>query len=389
MKENRIKEITSRFEKEKIHFDCRHYTGYKPCGLSEFCEGCAQYKSRGIRILVIKLAALGDVLRTTPILTGIKKVYPESRITWITDTAAIPLLKGNPLIDELRIMDAEGILIVSQSSFDLALNFEKEARALALFKAVHAKEKRGFSFSDAGSLGIANKASLYSLQLGLHDELKYRLNEETYQQTIFKMAEIPYSGEDYILEITSAAKEFADNFAKTMKSQNQIRIGINTGCGGVFETKRWTEQGFIDLCRMLSRDGDCDLLLLGGTREREFNKSIMEKCGDILTDTGCDNSLEMFLGVVSLCDVVVSSDSLAAHIALALKKQAVIFFGPTCPQEVDVFGRGEKIITNFPCAPCYLKMCSNLPRCMDKLDAGRVYEAVRRRIEFLRTHRSQ
>lgn len=388
MKEKRIKEITSRLQKGKIHFDCRHYTGYKPCGISEFCDGCLQYKPKEFRILIIKLAALGDVLRTTPILTGLKKIYPESHISWMTDTAALPLLRGNPLIDKLCIMDAEGILVVSQSSFNLGLNFEKEDRALALFQAVRAKEKRGFEFSDAGSLGIANEASLYSLQLGLHDELKYRLNEETYQQTIFNMAGIPYSGEDYILEISEAAGEFAAHFAKQKNIHYRIRVGINTGCGGVFETKRWTEEGFIDLCRMLSKDGDCDLLLLGGAREREFNKSIMEKCGDILIDTGCDNSLEMFLGVVSLCDVVVSSDSLAAHIALALKKQAVIFFGPTCAQEVDVYGRGEKIITNFPCAPCYLKMCRNLPRCLDKLDASRVYEAVRRRIEFLRTHRS-
>jgi len=388
MKEKRIREITNRLQKNKIRFDCRHYTGYKPCGISEFCDGCPQYQTRGLRILIIKLAALGDVLRTTPILAGLKKNYPQSHITWMTDAAALPLLKGNPLIDKLCIMDAEGILVVSQSTFELALNFEKEDRALALFQSVRAKGKRGFKFSEAGTLGIANQSSLYSLQLGLHDELKYKLNEETYQQTIFKMAEIPFSGEDYIIEISTAAAEFAANFAKKNNLKKRIRVGINTGCGGAFETKKWTAQGFVDFCRMMAKDGDCDLLLLGGARECEFNKSIMEQCGDILIDTGCDNPLEIFLGIISLCDVVVSSDSLAAHIALALKKQTIIFFGPTCAQEVDVYGRGEKIIVNFPCAPCYLKTCRNLPRCMDKLDAGRVYEAVRRRIEFLRTHRS-
>jgi heptosyltransferase-2 len=135
--------------------------------------------------------------------------------------------------------------------------------------------------------------------------------------------------------------------------------------------------GFCDLASTLARDGDCDLLLLGGPREYEFNQAILKRCGAILKDTGCSNPLEEFTGIISLCDVVVSSDSLAAHVAIALKKHVAIFFGPTCSQEVDLYGRGVKIVTDFPCAPCYLKICSRLPNCMEKLDAKRVYEAVR------------
>ena len=380
-RQKRREEILRRLQKDNIRFDCRHYSGYKPCGLSEFCEGCSRYDPRRFRILIIKLAALGDVLRTTPILTGLKKVYPQSHITWITDSSAFPLLKNNPHIDVLLPFRFGGVVSVMNASggFDLALNFEKEDRALGLFAAVRASVKRGFAFSKAGTLSIVNEASLYALQLGLHDELKFRLNTETYQETLFKMAEIPYSGEDYVLSLSDSALDFARQMAKHLSlSPDRLRIGLNTGCGSVFETKRWTVQGFCDLARALNADGDCDLLLLGGAREKEMNQAILNQCGDYLHDTGCDNTLEEFMGIVSLCDVVVSSDSLAAHIALALKKQVVLFFGPTCPQEVELYDRGEKIVADFPCAPCYLKRCERLPRCMEKLDAGRVYEAVRR-----------
>lgn len=45
----------------------------------------------GKRILIVKLAAIGDVLRTTPLLSGLKRAYPQSHITWVVDKEALPL----------------------------------------------------------------------------------------------------------------------------------------------------------------------------------------------------------------------------------------------------------------------------------------------------------
>ena len=383
-----MEQILKKLGKDKIRFDCRYYTGYKPCGKSEFCEDCNACEPWGKRILIIKLAALGDVLRTTPILPGLMKKYPGAQITWITDPAALPLLRNNPFIHRLLALNAEGILIVRHTLFDLALNFEKEDRALALMDSVNAPGKRGFAYSSAGTLSIANDASLYSLALGLHDELKFRHNTRTYQETIYDMAELSFEGEGYVLNLSPHALDVAGQ-ARTRYnlSPEKFCIGLNTGSGDVFESKRWTPEGFCGLAKALAKDGDCELLLLGGKREREFNRSLFEECDTPLIDTGCDNSLEEFLGIMSLCDVAVSSDSLAAHIALALGKQAVIFFGSTCPQEVELYDRGEKVVSDFPCCPCYLKKCALESSCMEALNPATVYDAVRRRIKLLSSSR--
>ncbi len=388
MKKSPIQNIMKKLEKDQIRFDCRYYTGYKPCGKSEFCAECKVYEPWGLRILIIKLAALGDVLRTTPILPGLVKKFPGARITWITDPAALPLLRNNPLIHRLLSFNAEGILVASHAPFDLALNFEKEDRALALMDSVNARAKLGFAFSPSCSLSIANDASLYSLGLGLHDELKFRHNTKSYQETIYDMAELSFEGEDYVLNLSAHALDFAEKTkARFNLPPDKFRIGLNTGCGDVFETKCWTLEGFSGLAKALARDGDSCLLLLGGKKEREFNRSLLAHCDALLIDTGCDNSLEEFLGIISLCDVVVSSDSLAAHIALALGKQTVIFFGSTCPREVELYNRGEKIVSDFPCSPCYLKTCDKNITCMSDLKPETVYQAVRRRIQKLPSSR--
>jgi ADP-heptose:LPS heptosyltransferase len=362
-----------------IKFDCRFYTGYKPCGKADVCEGCPHYSPQGKRILVIKLAAMGDVLRTTCILPGLAKHYQPCHITWLTDAESEALLNTNPHIARLMSFDPSNLLVLLSEEFDLLLNFEKEPRALALANMVRAREKRGFAPSSAGTLTVFNPESEYALQLGLSDELKFRQNTKTYPQIIYEMAGLPYRNEEYVLELSERSKQFAGQFAKKYHlADSKHVVGINTGCGSVFQTKQWTVDGFVALINHLSKEPGVCLLLLGGPRERSFNAEIMHQCSQHIIDTGCDNSLEDFLGIVSTCDLVVSSDSLTMHIAIGLKKQVVAFFGSTCPAEVDLFGRGEKIVSDFPCAPCYKTSCSMNPSCMEALSADQVLAAVKR-----------
>ncbi len=362
-----------------IRFDCRFYTGYKPCGKADVCEGCPHFSPQGTRILIVKLAAMGDVLRTTCILPGLARQYQPCRITWLTDAESEVLLNTNPYIARLMSFEPSSLLVLLSEQFDLLLNFEKEPRALAVANLVRATEKRGFAPSPAGSLTVFNTESEYALQLGLSDELKFHQNTKTYPQIIYEMAGLPYHNEEYVLELSEHSKQFAEQFARNHRlAEAKLVLGVNTGCGAVFQTKQWTVDGFVELIEQLAKKPGARVLLLGGPRERSFNAEILRQCDQSIIDTGCDNRLEDFLGIVSTCDLVVSSDSLTMHIAIGLKKQVVAFFGSTCPAEVDLFGRGEKVVSDFPCAPCYKATCTINPSCMDALSAEQVLGAVER-----------
>ncbi len=85
--------------------DCLHFKSDRPCyihkGKGEICDKCNNYSPIRHRILVIKLESLGDVLRTTCILQGLNKKYPESHVTWVTSVPAVPLLLNNPFIHKV------------------------------------------------------------------------------------------------------------------------------------------------------------------------------------------------------------------------------------------------------------------------------------------------
>ena len=105
----------------------------------------------GKRILIVKLAAIGDVLRTTPLLTGLKKAYPQSHITWVVDKEALPLLKHNPLIDRLLLFDFPSTFPLEVETFDLAIGLEKEPRGAALVSKVQAEVKKASGSARKGT----------------------------------------------------------------------------------------------------------------------------------------------------------------------------------------------------------------------------------------------
>lgn len=357
--------------------DCRHFLGDRPCKFKRVCEGCDQYSPMGKRILIVKLAAIGDVLRTTPLLSGLKRVYPQSHITWVADREALPLLKNNPHIDRLLSFDFPSLLPLEMETFDLVIGLEKEPRGAAIASKVQAREKKGFGLGPEGNVYPLNRASEYAFFLGLSDDLKFHHNQKTYPELIFEAAGLDYRKDEYLLFLSPEDLAFAEAFAKRagLKKGDRV-VGLNTGAGDVFANKAWTLEGYLRLIEGLKPEKKIRLLLLGGPKEKERNRKILRKTKGAAIDAGCENTLGQFSALVNLCDLVVTGDTTALHLAIGLKKKVVALFGPTCAQEIELYGRGEKIVSPLTCAPCYRRSCSITPNCMEAIGAGEVVQKI-------------
>ena len=111
-----------------------------------------------------------------------------------------------------------------------------------------------------------------------------------------------------------------------------------------------------------------------------MNKAI-ERIAKGVINTGNSHSLRFFSGIVGCCDLIVTGDTLALHIAIGLKKRVLLIIGSTCHQEIELYGRGEKIVSNFDCAPCYKSTCNKVPNCMDNVTAEQVFDIARKILE--------
>jgi len=361
---------------KNIKNDCRKFVGEKPCKPGLECPNCSDYHRMGTRILIIKCAAGGDVLRTVSLLQGLKKTYNPCHITWVTLKANMPLLMSNPDIDILYQFDGITSLIVTSQVYDLVINLEKTPDCTALTERVIASRKRGFGMDRFGNLRPLTKDAEYAFELGLSDDLKFTKNKMSYPEIIYEICRIPYEGEDYRLFLSAKQKKLSKDFGVRFSAKDSFLIGLNTGSGPVFATKKWPRDKWLGLIERLSEVNSGDLVLLGGPDEVARNQHILNHCSGKVQDSGNNNSLEEFCALVAAMDIVVTADTLAMHIALALQKKVVVLSGPTSINEIDLFGRGAKLYAELDCMPCYKKECERSPTCMDAIEVTRVREAI-------------
>lgn len=342
------------------------------------CEGCPHYQPYSERILIIKGRAQGDVLRTTALLPGLKRKYPQGHISWVVDVESSELLLNNPYLDRIIPYNLENLLPLLTEKFDILVSLDKESQSTSLATQINCPQKCGFGMNECGNLIPFNKSAEYAYRLGLDDDLKFFQNKKTYQEIIYEMAEIEYEDDPYVFYLKEEDKEKAKEFFKRNEiSKQKLTIGLNTGAGTKFETKQWPPDQYLELIDNQTDKLEAQVFLLGGEKEKELNMFLEKKSRQKIYDTGTDNSLLEFAGFISLMDVIVSSDTLGMHMAIALGKKVVALFGPTCPQEIDLYGQGMKLFANVPCSPCYLQTCPD-GKCMKEISSDEVFEEIKK-----------
>jgi heptosyltransferase-2 len=118
---------------------------------------------------------------------------------------------------------------------------------------------------------------------------------------------------------------------------------------------------------------------LGGPAERDRNRRIVAAASrrDVVAAPTDLEHLD-FTALIDQCDLLVTSDSLALHLGVARARPVVAFFGPTSAAEIDLYGRGEKVVTRLDCRCCYLSDCPVRPHCMQSLSVQDLVGAVDR-----------
>lgn len=368
--------------KNIVKTDCRHFLGERPCRYHKEeevkCFNCKYYDPVKKTILVIKLGAMGDVLRTTPILEALKRKYKGCKITWIVDEESKELLENNPYLDSILSYGAEALTRLKVEHFDLVINLDSLPRSASLASFAWAREKIGFGLSEIGSVFPFNQGAREWFQMGVFDDLK-KGNKKTCQEIIFEIIGLRFKKEEPVVNLKGEEKNFANQFAKKHDLKGKKIIGLATGAGGRWELKKWTIEGYLKLIERIDKEiKNTRILLFGEKGEVERNKEIMERSKIPLVNTGHENTLREFLSLLNLCDLVVTGDTLAMHAAVALKKKVVVLFGPTSSAEIELYGKGEKIIPNMDCLCCYKEICDKHPNCMENIDPDTVFQAVKK-----------
>ena len=343
--------------------DCRHFKGHVPCEphkkYGAHCEDCPFYDPVEQKICIIKLGAIGDVIRTTPLLHRLKREYPQAEIYWLTYAPNI-LPKS---VDHVLQLIPKDILLLQSIEFDKIINLDKDPEACALMNTLHGKEKRGYALKDGRPWPIDETAE-GKFFTGLFDDVS-KENSKSYQEEIFEICGYRFAGEKYMLD------NFEDGYSWPIDSSRTI-IGLNTGCGGRWKSRLWADENWIALAEKLTAKNFL-VLLLGGPDEHEKNLVLAKKSGAKYLG---HFPLEQFINLVDQCDLVVTAVTMAMHIAIGLSKKLVLFNNTFNRHEFELYGQGEILEPEFDCPCYYAPECPN--NCMQYIYVDRGVEACER-----------
>ncbi|MDR3195310.1 MAG: glycosyltransferase family 9 protein [Endomicrobium sp.] len=368
----------------EVFADCLSFPLDKPCGYQKNsnarCKECKNYsklsnKKDKKRVLIVKLGAMGDVLRTTFLLNGLKEVYPKSEISWIVDTKNAAGLEGNNLIDKIIHNDENVIKYLANNFFDTAINLDLAFESLSLTKLSNKKEVLGFTLDDNRNIVTSNNYAKEWLKTSAYDELK-KANAFTYQNWMSKIAELPKDSYEIIVPLQKKSTEKAEQFLKDNNvTRDKKIIGINPGAGKRWKLKKWTLKGFIETAKHFSQKGYFVLLLGSAQDKSEIDLILKENMPNVIS-TGIDNTIPDFFAKINLCDIVLCGDTMALHAAAGLKKNIVALFGPTSINEIEIYSKGIKIQSNKDCVICYKQECDLIDNCMESIASKDVIQAI-------------
>lgn len=332
-------------------------------------------------VLIVKLAAIGDVAMALPMVTALRAADPGTRITWLCGATVAPLLRCVEGIDELIAVDDVAVLSGNQAQkaravmsgwsalrgqrFDLVVTAHLDPRYRMLAARVRASERRWLG--ERGGRGRLIPGRYYGdeyvrLVTGIDDGNAQRFPPPPLHVALDAgVAEriAAFEGRPLIA--------LAPGGARNPARDNPLR--------------RWPLERYVALARGLVANGRT-VLLTGGADDAWVRGAF---AGIDVTDLVGATTLPGLVALYARCAVVVTHDSGPLHLARLADAAVIGLFGPTVP--AMLLRENARAIALWPgaalpCAPCYdgvnFAACSD-NRCLQLIAP----EAVAARVDAL------
>lgn len=340
-------------------YDCLSWDGYMPCtnikqGKTQGCFECPFYSPISNNYLIVEAGGLGSVLRTSAVSKTLKLQEPNCQVQWLTHTEGVEVLNHVPSVDKvLDSSDPKSIAILNTQVFDASFNFESDPYHLAIATTVPSHKRFGFVSNRLGKLKIREDISEPLLRLQVDDPFRKRENAKSMQQLMVESCGLIWTGQGYDLRVNDEAEIWASDLVKGEY------VGLNIGSSLKHDAKRWKPEYFHALAKI---SPEINFLVLAGLEDQEAYRTL-QSFDELpnLTFRGYEQSISQFISLVGRMKTVISADTFALHIALALGVPTVSLHGVMPAQEI--LGN-SKIDLGLECSPCF---ASRVGRCRNQV----------------------
>lgn len=336
--------------------------------------------SESPRVLILKLAAMGDTVMASTLVGAVRDRRPDARITWLTAQALLPLVRRFAGVDEVLGVDADALLAgrglqrvraglrtmwtLGRGPFDLALIAHGDARYARLLLGARVRATRALHGEYGPRPGMWHGAEYARL---VDDVWSHgRAARAGASNAPPRLASLRWSEGAAPARARARHVLLAPGGARNVLRDNPLR--------------RWPVAHWVALARQLHASG-CRLTIIGAGSDAADAAPVLQAVPSAANAVGTD-SLERLLARIAAADAIVTHDSGTLHLAQLTDTPAVALFGPTPPSSFVAPQARVTIVSaasGLACAPCYdgrdYAPCA-LNRCLTDVPAERVAAAV-------------
>lgn len=348
------------------------------------------------RILIVKLAAIGDVVLTLPALETIRQLNPGAKLYWLIGERASPMVQDHPCIDEMITIDETifwqkkiGALVhlfhrLKKLHCDQVYIFHWSRWFHIFFWLMGIPERFGFA-RDGISFRLTRSFPFCEGLRAPHAMLQYRAVASRGNSPEFTEAVVPHLvfSPHESLQIEQFCQEGG---FPTGRPWIAIAPGGGNNPKQFMPQRRWPVDHYHQLVVSLVRQWNAFVLLFGDETERRLIPSLPTDVNLHCHDLAGALSLRAVALLIKKCRVFIGNDSSLMHIAGAVGTPSLLFFGPTAPDDkAPLWVDHEVLYTREACSPCYkygkAPPCPYQLKCLHHITVPMTLDALQRLLQ--------
>lgn len=350
-----------------------------------------------MHILIVNPFGIGDVLFTTPLIHTLKEAFPDHRLGFMCNKRSAPLLKNNPYIDEVIIYERDDFEeLRAQSGW-------KWAKAFTAF--IHTIKKG--KFDAAIDLSLSPQFGFFLMLAGVKKRIGYNYKNRGYFLThsrklsgydathiveyycqLLELLDIKQKYKELELYLDNADEAYVEKFIVDNQLNGKKTIVVSPGGGASWgieaKIKRWPEEKFALLVNKIIEKYKVTIIILGDLKEKDLLSNLETGLKDKVINLTGKTTLTQSAAIIGRADLFIGNDGGLLHIASALKKKTISFFGPVDPKVYGPYptdaARHIVLRKTLECSPCYRKFrispCQRNRECLERIDVDEAIEAV-------------
>ena len=341
-----------------------------------------------MRVLIVKVSALGDVIHALPVLDYLHQVSPGIEIDWVVEQGNRDVLEGNPLIRRVHLVNTRAwrrrLLSVNtwrqmsavrkellSAHYDIAFDLQGNFKSGLITWLSGTSRRYGFDRD-----GVREQPNL----LFTTNQVPLRRQDSHITARSLRVVSVPfgkdYQGFDLHTDIQTSVEDNIEAEALIATLADGLVFLFHNGT--TWKTKLWHEEGWIRLGTLVQeRFPESTILLSWGS---DSERSVAERIA-----AGIGNNVRILprLTLKGLCavlkkvDLLVGGDTGPVHLAAAVGTPTVSFYRATDAKRNGPRGDQHILIQSpFNCRACLLKECDRDHECRGSITPESILKGI-------------